>query len=69
MGPQHNALHGLASIFEFVPSCCLLRDDCLSNAGFTDVFLSVKVKENADALLLLPALLLELDAVTDSRAR
>ncbi|MEW5301087.1 MAG: hypothetical protein WDW36_003968 [Sanguina aurantia] len=48
---------------------CALRDNCLSNAGFTDVFLSVKVKENADSLLLLPALLLELDAVTDGRAR
>jgi uncharacterized protein with ATP-grasp and redox domains len=52
--------------------CCPLppcRDQCLSSAGFADIFLYVKAKENEQALSLLPDLLAELDSISDPTAR
>ena len=41
---------------------CKLREDCLRNAGFTDVFKRVKNTENENALKLLGSVCAELDA-------
>jgi len=55
------------------PLCCLklcaLRDRLLREAGFPDCFKAVKAAENAKALTLLPALLAELDGVSDPQQR
>ncbi|KAK9908314.1 hypothetical protein WJX75_005862 [Coccomyxa subellipsoidea] len=54
------------------PSCislCTLREACLRQEGFEDVFKSVKTEENEKALALLPAVLRELDAITDHSQR
>ncbi|EIE21322.1 hypothetical protein COCSUDRAFT_53962 [Coccomyxa subellipsoidea C-169] len=55
-----------------VPSCislCTLREACLRQEGFEDVFRSVKAEENDKALALLPELLRELDSITDHSQR
>ena len=50
------------------PLCCLklcaLRDRLLREEGFVDCFRTVKAEENAKALVHLPALLAELDAMS-----
>lgn len=49
-------------------SLCRVRDKCLHNAGFKDIFKYVKDKENTSALQLLPGVLEELDAENNVRA-
>eukprot|EP00793_Prasinoderma_coloniale_P003745 PRCOL_00003121-RA len=44
-------------------SLCAIRDRCLREAGFPDAFASVKAEEDARALVLLPGILEELDAL------
>jgi uncharacterized protein with ATP-grasp and redox domains len=48
---------------------CYIRDTCLRDAGFWDPYLAIKAAENAKALALLPAVLAELDAVSDDASR
>jgi len=47
----------------------MVREQCLVNAGFGDIFVKVKQTENAAALAVLPILLAELDRVLDVRQR
>lgn len=48
---------------------CTVRDACLHNAGFRDIFKSVKDSENVLCLALLPGVLAELDGVQEAAAR
>ncbi|KAI7846494.1 hypothetical protein COHA_000029 [Chlorella ohadii] len=48
---------------------CRLREDALIAAGFTDIFLPIKARENASALELLPDVCAELDQHTEQRDR
>ncbi|PRW56218.1 hypothetical protein C2E21_5015 [Chlorella sorokiniana] len=48
---------------------CRLREDTLIAAGFTDIFLPIKARENASALELLPDVCAELDQHTEQRDR
>lgn len=49
--------------------CSLYREIALIESGFTDIYLDIKSRENANALDLLPEVLAELDAETDQRLR
>lgn len=46
-------------------SCVSRREDALIAAGFTDIFLPIKARENASALELLPDVCAELDQHTE----
>ncbi|CAL5228788.1 g11981 [Coccomyxa viridis] len=50
-------------------SLCALREHCLRQQGFRDVFRDIKAEENAKALDLLPGVLRELDAIQDHSKR
>ena len=52
-----------------VTSLCLLRERCIQDAGFSDIFKPVKDEENDTALTLLPGVLRELDAETSPALR
>ncbi|EFN58807.1 hypothetical protein CHLNCDRAFT_19893 [Chlorella variabilis] len=48
---------------------CRLREEALIAAGFTDIFLPIKAKENASALALLPDVCAEVDQHVQQRDR
>jgi damage-control phosphatase, subfamily II, stand-alone protein len=48
---------------------CSLRDGCLRNAGFRDPYATIKANENSKAIKLLPAVLKEVDAISDDSKR
>ncbi|GAX75016.1 hypothetical protein CEUSTIGMA_g2462.t1 [Chlamydomonas eustigma] len=50
-------------------SLCRVRDQCLHNAGFLDIFRAVKEQENMQALNVLPSVLQELDQIQDMHER
>ncbi|GFH12611.1 DUF89 domain-containing protein [Haematococcus lacustris] len=50
-------------------SLCSIREVCLRQAGFHDIFAAVKSRENQAALAVLPSLLQELDGILDAKAR
>ncbi|CAK0782572.1 hypothetical protein CVIRNUC_005784 [Coccomyxa viridis] len=50
-------------------SLCALREHCLRQQGFVDIFKSIKAEENDKALALLPGVLKELDAIEDHSKR
>ncbi|CAI5476146.1 unnamed protein product [Closterium sp. Yama58-4] len=48
---------------------CRLREVCLTEAGFKDIFKKTKAEENEKALAMLPATLKRIDAVEDLKER
>ncbi|CAI5977094.1 unnamed protein product [Closterium sp. NIES-65] len=51
------------------PNLCRLREVCLTEAGFNDIFKKTKAEENEKALAMLPATLKRIDAVEDLKER
>lgn len=47
---------------------CKMREDCLCEAGFTDIFVNIKQKENTDSIRLIPSICKELDHISKTGA-
>lgn len=67
--PCAAAVDGFATQPLNCSTLCRIRDQALHRHGFRDVFGPLKDEENGRALALLPAVLRELDAIPDARAR
>lgn len=48
---------------------CIMRDRCLINAGFADIFKAVKDKENLQCLKLLPEVISDLESISEDVSR
>ena len=45
---------------------CRMREECLVEAGFSDIFVKIKHKENMESIKLLPSICKELDCISSS---